>query len=507
MTNFDNLFVLDLANNHQGEVNHGLKIIHECAKIVKKHEIKAALKFQFRQLDTFVHPKHRKNSDNKHIPRFLSTNLNKDNWQILFDAVKAEGLLTMCTPFDEESVDVIKTMGFDYIKVASCSAKDWPLLEKIASVGMLTIFSTGGLEISDVDNLYSFFEHKGIDFALMHCISIYPTPIEQCNLNHIDTLIRRYPKVVGWSTHEDPNETSPVQIAVAKGARMFERHIGIETDKIKLNSYSSTPKQLEHWFKAYNKSIKCCGSHSQRQVNKTELGSIQSLQRGVFVKKSYKKGFKISKDNVYFAMPYSEGQLSSEDWGEGIELLSDVESNDPLMENLIQLPKKPKYQILKHAVHEVKAMLNEASIILDSSFKIEFSHHYGIENFRETGALIIDCINREYCKKLVVSLPNQKHPNHYHKRKEETFQVLSGIFECVVDGKHRTLKPGETILVQPGVWHSFWSNTGCIIEEISTTHFNNDSIYSDQKINDMNRSERKTQVKNWGRFELVDKVD
>ena len=508
MTNFDNLFVLDLANNHQGEVNHGLKIIHECAKIVKKHEIKAALKFQFRQLDTFVHPKHKKNSDNKHIPRFLSTNLNIHNWQILFDAVKSEGLLTMCTPFDEESVDVIKKMGFDYIKVASCSAKDWPLLEKIASVGMPTIFSTGGLEISDVDNLHSFFEHKGIDFALMHCISIYPTPIEQCNLNHIDTLIRRYPKkVVGWSTHEDPNETSPVQIAVAKGARMFERHIGIETDKIKLNSYSSNPKQLEHWFKAYNKSIKCCGSHSERQVNKTELGSIQSLQRGVFVKKSYKKGFKISKENVYFAMPYSEGQLSSENWGEGIELLSDVESNDPLMENLIKHPKKPKYQILKHAVHEVKAMLNEASIILDSTFKIEFSHHYGIENFRETGALIIDCINREYCKKLVVSLPNQKHPNHYHKRKEETFQVLSGIFECVVDGIHRTLKPGETILVQPGVWHSFWSNTGCIIEEISTTHFNNDSIYSDQKINDMNRSERKTQVKNWGRFELVDKVD
>ena len=46
----------------------------------------------------------------------------------------------------------------------------------------------------------------------MHCISIYPTPIEQCNLNHIDTLIRRYPKSGGWSTHEDPNETSPVQV-------------------------------------------------------------------------------------------------------------------------------------------------------------------------------------------------------------------------------------------------------------------------------------------------------
>ena len=58
MSNFDfnNLFVLDLANNHQGSVEHGLKIIKECGKMVRKHNIRAAMKFQFRQYDTFIHP-------------------------------------------------------------------------------------------------------------------------------------------------------------------------------------------------------------------------------------------------------------------------------------------------------------------------------------------------------------------------------------------------------------------------------------------------------------------
>ena len=74
---------------------------------------------------------------------------------------------------------------------------------------------------------------------------------------------------------------------------MFERHIGIGL-QIKLNSYSSTPKQLEHWFKAYNKSVKCCGSHSVRQVNKTELGSIQSLQK-VCLLINHVKGLKSTK--------------------------------------------------------------------------------------------------------------------------------------------------------------------------------------------------------------------
>ena len=58
-------------------------------------------------------------------------------------------------------------------------------------------------------------------------------------------------------------------------------------------------------------------------------------------------------------------------------------------------------------------------------------------------------------------------------------------------------------MVQPGVWHEFWSKGGCIVEEVSTTHYNDDSVYSDKKINDLPRAERKTTVKNWGRFELV----
>ena len=82
----------------------------------------------------------------------------------------------MCTPFDEASVDLIVDMGFDLIKVASCSADDWPLLEKIAGANLPTVFSTGGLLIEDIDNLVSFFTHRGSHFAMMHCVSIYPTP-------------------------------------------------------------------------------------------------------------------------------------------------------------------------------------------------------------------------------------------------------------------------------------------------------------------------------------------
>ena len=54
----------------------------------------------------------------------------------------------------------------------------------------------------------------------------------------------------------------------------------------------------------------------------------------------------------------------------------------------------------------------------------------------------------------------------------------------------------------PGVWHSFWTNDGCVFEEVSTTHYNSDSVYKDSKINKLHRNERKTIVDHWGRFQI-----
>ena len=97
----------------------------------------------------------------------------------------------------------------------------------------------------------------------------------------------------------------------------------------------------------------------------------------------------------------------------------------------------------------------------------------------------------------------QKHPPHFHKLKEETFQVSSGKMYISLDGKIKHLQSGDTILIQPGAWHSFWADEDCIFEEISTTHYNNDSFYKDKIINKKMREERKTFVDHWGRFQII----
>lgn len=498
---FNDLFVFDMANNHQGEVDHGLRIIREIAEVARKHGIRGAIKFQFRQLDSFIHPDHHRNSAAKHIDRFLSTRLTVDHYKTLLDAVRQEGLVAICTPFDEESVDLITEMDFDVIKVASCSARDWPLLEKIGEACLPVIFSTGGIELPDVDAVVSFFEHRGVPHAIMHCVSLYPIPDHEFHLNQIDIFRRRYPKhVIGWSTHEVPSNVLPGQLAVAKGARMFERHVGVETDAIKLNSYSSTPEEIDQWISACLYAVKLCGGGESRAITEAEASAIDSLRRGVYARKALKKGAEVKREDVFFAMPYVEGQIESGVWRDGSRVSRDFPKEAPLMQGDVELVRKSSAGVLKSAIHDIKALLNHACVELNSEFQTEFSHHYGVEKFREVGTLIISCINREYCKKIIVQLPGQRHPAHYHKRKEETFQVLYGVLEAEIDGHRRTLHPGEMALVQPGVWHKFWSNTGCVFEEISTTHYNNDSYYNDRRINEMPRADRKTVVEHWGRF-------
>lgn len=500
------LFVFDLANNHQGDIEHARSIIKMVAVECSRFDVLGALKFQYRDLPNFVHQSARNSKNNKHIQRFLSTALSYEKFHDLKMFAQDQGLLTMCTPFDEMSVDKILEHEFDIIKIASCSASDWPLLEKIASVNMPAICSTGGLDINGVDNVVSFFKHRAVDFALMHCVGIYPTPNKLLNLNNISDFKERYTGIaVGWSTHEDPNETFCISIAKTLGATIFERHVGKEDLEkgYKLNTYSSNQKQLSSWIQAYRTTCEMIGEKDRQLPTKDEMNSLQDLRRGVYVSEN-KRTNSGKSDNIKLSLhfPCLKGQVSSSNLDIIQKINKSVTPGSPLMETDVTYKEQSDIQILKKAIHQVKALVSYAKISLHPDFETEYSHHYGIKNFFTTGTTLITVVNREYGKKLVVQLPNQKHPAHFHKLKTETFICLYGQLIGFVDSRKYILEPGDQVTIPAGVWHSFETNKGCVFEEISTKQYPNDSVYKDPKINKMNTSERKTKVDHWGRFQI-----
>ncbi len=398
-------------------------------------------------------------------------------------------------------------MRFDVIKVASCSARDWPLLEKVSASGLPIIASTGGLTQSEVDDLVSFLAHRGCDFALMHCVSIYPTPDEACHLGNIADFRERYPgRVVGWSTHENPGDIAPVMVASALGAEMFERHVGIATGTIKLNAYSSTPDQVDAWISAWKKARVLIGTRRRGEPIPVERTSIEELKRGVFARTTIEPDVPISSDQIYFAFPIGPGQVASGEWREGTVTNVAILPDAPLPMQALSVPDDSDAKLIQDAVHEVKGLLAYARVPLSHEFTTEYSHHYGVQNFRRFGAVLINVINREYAKKVLVQLPGQMHPWHFHKLKEETFLVLWGELHLELDDRHKVLEPGDCITVLPGVWHRFWTDTGCVFEEISTTAHPNDSVYRDPEINKLTSVQRKTTVDHWGRFQLTNQL-
>ncbi|MDA3955998.1 N-acetylneuraminate synthase family protein [Oceanispirochaeta sp.] len=494
---FDDLFIFEMANNHQGDMTHGFKIIDEMAKIRDKFNLNAAVKFQYRDLSSFIHKDFINRTDVNHVPRLMSTRLSDEQFEQLLKRVKERGLKSMSTPFDEISVDRCVTQGMDYVKVASCSADDWPLLEKVSQSGKPVIISTGGLQITDIDSLVSFFRHKHTDFALMHCVALYPSPNESLNMDFLDRLIHRYPEVpVGFSGHEDPENTDPVKIAVSKKAVILERHVGVPTDSIKLNGYSMNPQQVEKWISAALDAKAICGD-SEKHISEDEKNSLLSLKRGVYASKNIKKGEPLSLGDVYFAMPCQKGQTTSGELGQyraNLTASKNYEKDEPVYEHQIQ---NDTVGFIRSIVHEAQGMLYEAGIRIPENCTVEISHHKGLQMFRETGAILINIVNREYCKKLMILFPGQKHPVHLHKKKEETFHLLWGDLQVVIEGTAHDMTAGEILLVERNADHSFSSRNGAIFEEISTSHLKNDSYYTNESITRMDLMERKTILENW----------
>lgn len=492
---FKDLIIFEMANSHQGSVSHGRDIICEMGKIVRKHKIKGAVKLQYRNLDTFIHPDYKGREDVAHISRFEGTRLGYEEFTELVEAIREEGLIPMSTPFDEDGVEWCRDQGLDIIKIASCSAMDWPLLEEAARAGKPLIISTGGKSIADIDKIYNFFTHRGCEFAFMHCVAEYPAPEERLQLDFIARLRKRYPDIpVGYSGHENPDNLTVPVLAYARGAQFFERHVGLPAEGISLNAYSMNPAQADAWVGSIRKAKSMCGmKNGEKYISQAELDSLRSLSRGVFAKKEIKAGETIKREDIFFAMPCGEGQMTSGEFFGGCRATRDYAANEGIYE-------KRGYSdinLARSVIHDAKGLLFEAGIALGDSFEVELSHHYGMKKFRNVGAVIISIVNREYCKKLIVVLPGQRHPMHMHKVKEETFQLLYGDLECVLDGKRIWMKPGDTCTVLRNSKHAFTSREGAVFEEISTTHVKGDSYYEDEKIAKMDLMERKTIIKEW----------
>jgi sialic acid synthase SpsE len=327
---FDNLFVLEMANNHWGSVDRGKEIVRQFAKVVKQNNVKAAIKLQFRDIDNFIHKEFNLEGANadinslskraRYIQKQTRTKLTYDEFKDLCLFIKKQGCIPMSTPFDEVSVDWCVDLKLPIIKIASSDINDWVLINKIASTNKPVIISTGGANEKQIDDVVLFFVNRHIPIAINHCVSKYPCEDNELELHQLDYLKNKYPNItIGLSTHEYHDWHSSMLISYAKGARTWERHIDIPYPKgheqTEISSYCSLPDQIDIWFKAFNKAVTMCGtaSNERRVIDEKEIVYLESLHRGLYLKQDLTKGTKICLEHLYSSIPYQKeiGHITS----------------------------------------------------------------------------------------------------------------------------------------------------------------------------------------------------
>jgi len=165
----------------------------------------------------------------------------------LFRRGRERGITVFSSPFDETAVDFLEDLGCPAYKIASFEAMDLPLIRKAAATGKPLIVSTGMITAEEIDDLQAALDADGdgdAGYALLHCVSAYPAPIEASNIRTIPALATRYNTVIGLSDHTPG--TAVAVAAVSLGAAIVEKHVCLSRSEGGVDSaFSLEPQELE----------------------------------------------------------------------------------------------------------------------------------------------------------------------------------------------------------------------------------------------------------------------
>ena len=149
--------------------------------------------------------------------------LSRKDETALKDYVESLGMIFISTPFSRSACDFLETLDVPAYKIGSGEADNLPLIRHIAAKGKPVILSTGMQTIASVRASVQILEDAGVEYALLECTNLYPSPPEMVSLQGVTELMAAFPNaVIGFSDHSIGPEMALASVAL--GASILERH-------------------------------------------------------------------------------------------------------------------------------------------------------------------------------------------------------------------------------------------------------------------------------------------
>lgn len=237
--------------------------------------------------------------------------LNEEDEKKLKKYVETKGMIFLSTPFSRAAANRLEKMGVLAYKIGSGECNNYPLVEHIASFGKPMIVSTGMNSIESIAKTVAILERYKINYALLHCTNLYPTPPELVRLGGMLDLKREFPNaVIGLSDHTINNNACLA--ASALGAAILERHF---TDSKKRTGpdiiCSMDPSELNQLILGSSEIAKMRGGN--KGAAKEEKVTSDFAFATVVAIKDIQEGEKFSEVNIWVKRP-GIGQISAENY-------------------------------------------------------------------------------------------------------------------------------------------------------------------------------------------------
>jgi sialic acid synthase SpsE len=295
--------IAEAGLNHNGSIDIAKKLIDLA---VEAHA--DAVKFQKRTIDKLA-VKATLDAKDDRFPEFGSTyreireflEFDLNQYKIIKSYAEQKGLDFICTAFDIEAADFLEELGIKIYKLASHSATNIELVEYLSKKGIQTILSTGMAELDEIRTAVEIFRKNNTPLVLLHCVSAYPTPIDECNLKMIDGLKKEFNLPIGYSGHE--LGYLPTITAVAMGAKIVERHYTLDNNMTGFDhKMSLNPEELIAMVKNIRNVEKAIGS-GEKIVSDTEWITRRKYHVSIASSQAIISGTKLTEEMITYRNP------------------------------------------------------------------------------------------------------------------------------------------------------------------------------------------------------------
>ncbi len=188
----DPMVIAEIGVNHDGSVARALELVEIAADCGAD-----AVKLQIFRAETLMHActmmagyQREQCADSDARAMLRRYELAEDEVTTVVGAIRAKGMLPLATPFSPHDVDLIEALDLPAIKIASPDLVNWPLLQSAAHLHRPMLLSVGASTLDEIDTAVQWLAEWNASFALLHCVSSYPTPADDAHLSWIAKLGR-----------------------------------------------------------------------------------------------------------------------------------------------------------------------------------------------------------------------------------------------------------------------------------------------------------------------------